>query len=178
MSSMGFTNGLSISLPQYQYEHGNLPALSFDITAAKTAEERLIETKMVNPVTYVELEFVLNEAYRELKQVVGNVGYHILKTEDALEKAKAHVILDKYPSFIENKPKSVDNADYRKAFIALDPSVQEIKDRLDVLKTLESLLESRIKVLEKASSYMKKRMDLIIKSGLSHADLYVTSGKK
>jgi hypothetical protein len=145
----------------------NLPAIQIDLTKTKIAEMRLLETKNVNIATYNDLEFMVNDAYRELKKAGSLVDFQLAKTEDALEKAKATALLEKYIEFMKDKPKSFDNADGRKAFMALDADVQTAKDRVDELKAAQSLIDGRIKVMERVSAYMKKQMDLMIRSGMN-----------
>jgi len=149
----------------------NLPAISMDLSKTREAEIRLLETKNVNPSTYNDLEYMVNDAYRELKTNSAIVEYSLAKAEEAIDKARATALLDKYADFMKDKPKSFDNADGRKAFITLDPDVQAAKDRFDELKAAQTLIDGRIKVMERVSAYMKKRMDLIIKSGIS-SNLY------
>lgn len=162
-----FKDQAAIEIPSL----GSLPAIRVELTHTREAEKRALEARTVNPATYTDLETCFTQAYRELKNNIATVSYHITKTENALEKAKAHALFDKYPEFMKNRSKSSDTADTRKAFLALDPEVQAIKERLDSLQALNLFLDGRVKVVEKISSYMKKSMDLIIRSGT--AGLYL-----
>jgi hypothetical protein len=153
-----------------------LEAVSINMAALKEAERRMIEAKTVNPSTYTELEYVMGEAYRELKKNLATVGYQILKTENELEKSKASALLDRYPAFLEGKPTKFDNASIRDAFLARDPEVQEAKERLDSLKTLQVFLEGRVKVMENVSHYMRNAMRLVMKSGVP-TDIYYNRPK-
>jgi hypothetical protein len=148
-----------------------LEEVAINMTALKEAERRMIEAKTVNPSTYTELEYVMGEAYRELKKNLATVGYQILKTENELEKSKASALLDRYPAFLEGKPSKFDNASIRDAFLARDPEVQEAKERLDSLKTLQVFLEGRVKVMENVCHYMRNAMRLVMKSGVP-TDIY------
>lgn len=156
------------------------PALSMDMTSTREAEARFIEAKMVNPATYAELEHSFNEAYRDLKRYLSAIGYQIVFAEKALEEAKADILLDKYPQFMEEKgmKKTQDNADMRKAFMAKDPEYQACLDRVNQLKAIESNFDGKIKVLENVCRYMRKKMDLLIRSGLSGGDYSNTQGRK
>lgn len=146
-----------------------LPELLMDMTSNREAEARFIEAKMVNPSTYADLEHTFNEAYRDLKRYLAAVGYQIVFAEKALEEAKADILLDKYPQYLEEKgiKKSGDNADVRKAYIARNPDYQACLDRINQLKALENNFDGKIKVLENVCRYMRKKMDLLIRSGLS-----------
>lgn len=157
-----FNDGLVITLPGF----GDLPAVSLDFTSIKTAERRLIESKTVNTATYSELEFVFGEAYRELKRHLSTVGYQILKTEAILKKAKAVAVLDKYPEFLRSRNDLSDNAKTRDAFVDTDADVVAAQDRLDSLRVTEVYLEGRVKVMENVTRYMRKQMDLLIRSGI------------
>jgi hypothetical protein len=158
---------VEVVLPAFR----GLDAVSISLTALKEAERRLIEAKTVTPSTYTELEYVMGEAYRELKKNLATVGYQILKTQNELEKSKASALLDKYPAFLEGKPAKFDNASIRDAFLARDPEVQEAKERLDSLKAIEIFLEGRVKVMENVCHYMRNAMRLIIRSGVP-TDIY------
>ncbi len=154
------------------------PELSLDMGKIREAERRIIEAKMVSPVTYADLEHSFNEAYRDLKRHLSSIGYQIALAEKAIEEAKATVLLDKYPEFMAGKPKSHDNADLRKAFLMRDDDYVSSLDRLNQLKALESNFDGKIKTFENVCRYMRKKMDLILRSGLSSADLYNTQNRK
>jgi len=158
---------IEVVLPAFR----GLDAVTINLTALKEAERRLIEAKTVTPSTYTELEYVMGEAYREIKRNLATIGYQILKTENELEKSKASALLDRYPAFLEGKPSKFDNAAIRDAFLARDPEVQEAKERLDSLKAIEVFLEGRVKVMENVCHYMRNAMRLIIRSGVP-TDIY------
>lgn len=159
---------------------GKSPALSMDMGNVREAESRIIEAKTVNPATYADLEHSYNEAYRDLKKYLAAIGYQIVSAEKTLEEAKADILLDKYPQYLEEKgiKKTQDNADLRRAFMARDPDYQAALDRVNQLKALESNFDGKIKVFENVCRYMRKKMDLLIRSGMSNSDYYNTQGKK
>lgn len=163
----------SIFIPAF----GKSSAISFETTMIREADSRLIEAKDVNPITYSELESVINNAYRDLKRYLTKIGYEITLADKAMEEAKSDIVLDKYPAFMQGRPKSHDNSDMRKAFMMRDQAYIAALDRFNQLKALESYFDGKIKVLENTSRYMKKKMDLILRSGVS-SDLYITSGGK
>lgn len=148
---------------------GKSPALSMDMGNIREAETRIIEAKTVSPSSYAELEHSYNEAYRDLKKYLSAIGYQIVFAEKILEEAKSDILLDKYPEFLEQKgiKKTQDNADLRKAFMARDPAYQAALERINQLKALESNFDGKIKVFENVCRYMRKKMDLLIRSGLS-----------
>jgi len=151
-----------------------------DLTATYDAEAaaRSMAIKNVNPVTFPDLEITITRAYQELRRNHAMVGFLLAEAERMAESAKADAMLDKYPDFIKEKPKSFDNADMRKSFLTRDTEYQNALERIDMLKATESMIDGKIKVMEKLSMFMRKQMDLLIRSGLSGASLYVTSGKK
>lgn len=162
-----FSDGLQVQLPEFR----GLPSVTVDMTSLKTAERRLIEAKTVTPSTYAELEHVFGEAYRELKRNLSTVGYQIMKTRSEIEKIKAILLLDKYPEFVKDKGSKFDNSATREAFLTKDDEYMSAKDRLDSLLALEVFMEGRVKVMENVTRYMRKQMDLLIRSGVG-SDLY------
>lgn len=167
-----FGQEMALELPSF----GAIPSIRMDFSLIRSAESRLIEAKTVNPSTYAELEHTFNDAYRILKQHAATVGYQILRSETELKKAEGTAILEKYPVFMEGKPKSMDNADTRKSFLALDTQVSALRDRLDSLRAMEMFIDGRIKVMENVCRYMKKSIDLVIRSGSNN--FYVTNGRE
>jgi hypothetical protein len=158
-----FNDGLALELPEFR----GLPSLKLNVSRLQEAEKRLVEAQHVNPSTYTNLENCFGEAYRELKMHLATVGYQITKVENEYEKSKSIVLLDKYQEFMKDKPARLDTAEFRKAYITQDKDVQEAKDRLDSLKALEIFLDGRIKVMENVCRYMRKRMDLLIRAGIT-----------
>lgn len=156
---------------------GKVPELKMDMKNVREAEARLIEAKTVNPVTYVDLEHTFNESYRDLKKYMASVGFAITMAQKALEDAKADVILGSYSEHIKKTPKE-NNADVRNAFLARDPAYSAALERIAQLQALESNLDGKIKVMENVCRYMRKQMDLILRSGMSGKDMYITQGIK
>lgn len=157
---------------------GKSPAFSLDMSNVREAERRLVEAKVVNPITYSDLENTFSLSYRDLKRFLSVIGYQIAQAEKFLEEAKATVLLDKYPEFIASRPKGHDSADIRKAFLSRDPEYSAALDRLNQMKALESNFDGKIKVIENVCRYMRKQMDLVLRSGLSGKDYYNTQGRK
>lgn len=145
--------------------YGKSQELSMFMGNIQVAESRMVEAKHVNPYTYPDLEHTFNEAYRDLKRHMSAVMYQLTLAEKAMETAKANVLLDTYPEFMKDRPKSQDNADLRKAFLMKDVDYVAALDRYNQYKALESMFEGKIKVLENVARYMRKQMDFIIRSG-------------
>lgn len=147
--------------------------LILPLDKTREGERRLLEAKDVNPITYVELESAYNEAYRELKRHLATIGFQITKAETAVEIAKSDFLIDEYPAIIQALPsKSMDNADFRKAHLMRDTDFTDACDRVNMLKAMEALIDGKIKVFERTCAFMKKRMDLILRSGLGNDKLY------
>lgn len=157
---------------------GKIPALTLQMGRINEAKLRLVEAKSVNPITYADLEHCYNEAYRDLKRHLSAIGYQIALVSKAMEIAKADALLDKYPDFMKDRPKNQDNAATRDAFLIRDEAYVAALDRFNQLKALESNMDGEVRVLERTCAYMKKQMDLVLRSGLSGKDLYVSSGRK
>lgn len=148
------------------------------IAATRESEARFSEVQQVNPVTYVNLEHTFNESYRELKRHLATIGYQLVMADKAMRQAKSAFLLDKYPELIKDKPKNENNSDTRDAHLMRDKDYVEALDRHAMLTAMEAFLDGRIKTVENVCRYMRKRMDLVIRSGLSNADFYVTAGGK
>lgn len=155
--------------------HGYAKELRLNIEPVQEAESRLEEAKIVNAGTYNELEYVFNEAWRNLKKMLGNVRYEITNIEKTLEERKADIILDVIPEMMKDRPKSHNNADFRNAVIAKDEEYQTGLDHLNKLKAMESHFESKAKHFEKTCQYMRKQMELI-KMGIASSPVRNTGG--
>lgn len=161
-------------LPAY----GKSPALKMDMKNVRYAEQRIIEAKTVNPFTYADLEHTFNESYRDLKKHVASIGYALAMAQKSLEDAKADVILGSYADAMKDKPKSHDTLDMRNAYLTRDAAYSAALERIAQLKALEANLDGKIKVMENVCRYMRKQMDLILRSGVGNADYYITHGIK
>lgn len=157
---------------------GKSPELKMDMKNIRTAEQRLIEAKNVNPFTYPDLEHSFNEAYRDLKKYIASVGFSLAMAQKSLEDAKADVLLGSYADAMKDKPKSHDNLDMRNAFLTRDKAYSDALERIAQLKALEANMDGKIKVMENVCRYMRKSMDLILRSGMSNSNYYNTQGKK
>lgn len=155
---------------------GKSPALVLDMGKIKEGESRYLEAKMVNPSSYADLEHSFNESYRDLKQHVSSIGHQLNMALKALGDAKADVILGAYAEYLTDKPKSMDSTARMEAFLSRDKAYSDALDRVNQLKALESYFDGKIKVVENVCRYMRKKMDLIIRSGLVDAGGY--SGKR
>ena len=141
-------------------------AISLDFTKISQGESRLIEAKAVNGATYSELEYVFNEGYREARKNLSIIGYEVAQANKRLRQVKSKAILDEYPEFLKEKGLK-DNACNRDAYLEKQEEYVAAQDRLDMLKALENLTEGKIKVFENVCRYMKKEMDILIRSGFT-----------
>jgi len=156
---------------------GKAPELKLEMAKIREAESRYIEAKTVNPSTYVDLEHSFNESYRDLKRHVSSIGYHLTLAQKALSEAKADVILGSYADYLADKPKYADSTARMEAYLSKDPAYSAAFDRVAQLKALENHFDGKIKVVENVCRYMRKKMDLIIRSGLTDSGMY-TQGKR
>lgn len=146
---------------------------TLNLTATKEAESRLFEAKTVNPSTYSDLSYCLNEAYRELKRTMADIDFRTMKIEKKIDEEKARILIDDYPAFLESRKASKDNAELRSAFMAKDPILSDLLDKLHTLQAMSKLIDGKIKTMERTCSYMDKQMQIILKSGMSN-NLHVT----
>lgn len=174
MSQDTKASGFALTLPSL----GSGEPVVLDLGKTRVSEERFHEAQSVSPVTYINLEHTFNESFRELKRHSATVGYQLTLADKALEQAKGEFLIDEYPEMIKDKPKSFDNADIRKAYLMRDPAYLAALDRKNQLVAIAEFLEGKIKAVENVCRYMRKEMDLIIRSGLTNKDLYNTQGKK
>jgi len=147
-------------------EFGEIEAQILDVRSIKEGESRILETRIVNGGTYNELEFVMNEGYREAKKNLTLVGYNKLLTEKAIRMAKSEALLDEYGVFIKEKGLK-DSAAIREAFLQTKEVYVQATDRLNMLTAIESLMEGKIKVFENVCRYMRKEMDIRVRSGMA-----------
>jgi hypothetical protein len=162
------SRGVDLVIPKF----GSSEQIVLPMSAIKEGERRLVEAKIVNPATYSELEFVFGEGYREARKNVTVIGYEISKAEKALREAKSVAILDDYPEFLKEKGLK-DNATVRDAFLEKRPEYVAAQDRIDMLKAMLDLMEGKIKVFENVTRYMRKEMDLVIRSGYVDSNRYI-----
>ena len=158
---ISYTKVVELTIPEF----GSIPAIPLDFSAIKEGESRLIEAKVVNGGTYNELEYTFNEGYRQAKRHLSEIGYQITQAKKALREAKSKAILDEYSDFLKEK-KLKDNATVRDAYLETKEDYVAAQDRIDMLTALECLIEGKIKVFENVCRYMKKQMDLTIRSGV------------
>lgn len=158
----------SLTVPAFR----KTPELVLPLTATREGEARIIEAKTVNPSTYSDLEHCYSAAYRELKSGLATLGYQKDMAQKAIDEAKSEFFIDIYPSILNEIPKSRDCADLRNAHLMRHKDYNEALDRFNMLKAMEAMVEGKIKVFERVSSYMKKSMDLVLRSGLGDKGLW------
>lgn len=158
----------ALTIPQFQ----GSSELCLPLDKTKEGEKRLIEAKTVNPLTYTELEYCFNEGYRELRRHLATIGFQLTEADKALETAKSNFLIDEYHEKIKDLPKSMDSADLRKAHLMRCAPYTEAMDRVNMLKAMEALLDGKIKTFEKTCAYMKKQIDLLLRSGQTSPGLY------
>jgi len=141
------------------------PALTVDLSPIRTAEARLVEAQHVNPMTYSNLEYVYGEGYRCAKRELSTIGYQIALAAKQQRKVRSEALLDEYKEFLADRGLK-DSAAIRDAFLETKSDYIEAQDRIDQLRAIETLLEGKIKVFENVCRYMRKQMDIIIRSGV------------
>jgi hypothetical protein len=159
--SVDFTKQTTFLIPAFE----NREEIALDFTKIREGESRFLEAKVVNPATYSELEYSFNESYRQSKTNLSAVGYEIAQSQRIIRKFKSQYLLDDYPEFLKSV-KLKDNAANRDAFLERQEDFVAAVDRLNMLQALENLLEGKVKVVENVCRYMRKSMDMIIRSGI------------
>lgn len=148
----------------------SLPALRLDISKIKMAESRIVEAQAINPSSYGGLEYVMNEGYREGKRHLSALGYQVTLAQKQLKEAHSIAIIDHYNDFLKEK-KLKDSASVRDAFLQTRQDYVEAQDRINMLNAFESLIDGKVKNFESVCRYMRKQMDLIVRSG-TMGDIY------
>jgi len=157
-----FNQSVEFTIPEF----GAIDKQILDMKSISEAEGRILETRIVNGGTYNELEFTMNEGYREAKKNLTLIGYNILLTQKALRKAKSEALIDEYTGWLK-EVRLKDSAAIREAFLQTKESYIQSQDRLDMLSAIESLMEGKIKVFENVCRYMRKEMDIRVRSGMT-----------
>lgn len=158
---MQFNSLVEFNIPEF----GQIEAQAISFSHIREGERRILESKIVNGGTYNELEFVMNEGYREAKQNLTLIGYNILKTKKAIRESKSEAIIDEYVDWLKDN-RMKDSATIREAFLQTKEVYVKALDRLDMLVALESSMEGKIKVFENVCRYMRKEMDIRVRSGM------------
>ena len=159
---VNFTDSVELKIPEF----GARPVIRLEYDKIAEGERRLIDAKSVNGGIYNELEYVFNEGYREAKMNLTTVRYEATQAKKAHRRIKAECLLDQYPEFIKEK-KLNDNSSNRDAFLELNEEYVAAQDRIDMLAAMEEMFENKIKVFENVCRYMKKEIDILIRSGMS-----------
>lgn len=156
-----FAESVEFTIPEFHTR----PAIGLNWNKISEGEKRLVEARVVTPATYSDLEYSFNEGYREAKKNMSVVAYEATQANKRLRQLRSEYLLDKYHTFLKES-KIKDSAAIREAFLERQDGYVEAQDRLDMLNALESLLEGKVKVFENVCRYMKKEMDMIIRSGV------------
>lgn len=157
-----FEQAVELAIPQFD----DRPVVTLNFSNIKEGERRLIEARLVNPITYSDLEHSFNEGYREAKANLAVIGYEITQADRIFRRIRSELILDDYPIFLREK-KMKDNATVRDAFLEKNPSYVDAQERINMLKAMEALVDGKIRVFENVCRYMRKQMDILIRSGVN-----------
>jgi hypothetical protein len=145
-------------------------AMTLNFSSIKEGERRLIEARVVTPITYSDLSHSFNEGYREARSNLTAIGFEIVQAEKIMRKIKSELILDEYPAFLKTSSMK-DNSTLRDAFLERNSGLTEAQDRINMLKAMQSLMEDKIKIFENVCKYMKVQMDLA-KNGNFNSNKY------
>lgn len=141
------------------------PPIRLSFKNISEGEKRIIEARAVNGATYSDLEYSFNEGYREAKVNLTTIGYEITQAEKRMREVKSQLLLDEYPAFLKEKSLK-DNAEIRNAFLETNQDYKNAQDRIDMLRAIENLMEGKIKVFENVCRFMRKEIDILLRSGM------------
>lgn len=163
MTELVNNQGTAIVVPSY----GHCPELKLSMTGWETAIKRLPEAKHLAAANYLDLEFAFQEAWRESKRNCIQVGDALKKAKQNIEEIKSDIILEEIPKMLEEKPKSANNADFRRAVMARNEDYLQANEHLEKLEALLEHFESHMKIMENTSRFLKKQMDYFRNLGIS-----------
>lgn len=156
-----FEQAIELQIPAFD----DRPVVALEFSKVKEGENRLLEARVVNPSTYSDLEHSFNEGYREARANVAVIGYELAQAERIFRRIQSELILDEYPEFLKTKGLK-DNATVRDAFLERNQKYVDAQERINMLKAMEALMDGKIKVFENVCRYMRKQMDILIRSGI------------
>lgn len=154
-------NGTALVVPAFKH----CPELKLSTSGWQTAMSRLNEAQNLVPANYSSLEFTFQEAWRESKKNAITVGDAIKKAKQNIEEIKADIILEEIPKLLQDVPKTVNNADFRKAVMMKNTDYVTANTHLEKLEAMLEHFESHMKMMENTSRFLKKQMDYIIRNG-------------
>jgi len=156
------SKGTVLTVPAFNH----CKELRLSMSAWENAMSRLKEAKHLVPANYTNLEFTFQEAWRESKRNAITVGDAVKKARQNIDEIKSDVILDEIPRLLEDKPKSANNADFRKAVLTKNDDYKNAVEHLEKLEAMLEHFESHMKIMENTSRFLKKQMDYLIRNGV------------
>jgi len=154
--------GTTMVVPAYRH----CPELKLNMSGWEKAINRMPEAKSLVASNYLSLEFCFQEAWRESKRNAIAVGDAVKKAKQNIEEIKSDIILEEIPRLLEDKPKSANNADFRKAVLAKNEDYKKALEHLEKLEAMLEHFESHMKIMENTSRFLKKQMDYFRNTGI------------
>lgn len=145
----------------------NCPELKLKMSAWEEAMKRMPEAKALVASNYLDLEFAFQHAWRESKRNAIQVGDALKKAKQNVEEIKSDIILDEIPRLLEEKPKSANNADFRRAVMAKNEDYKKAQEHVQKLEAMLDHFESHMKTMENVSRFLKKQMDYFRNTGIT-----------
>ena len=93
-------------------------------------------------------------------------------TQKAIRQIKSQYLLDEYPDFLRDS-KVKDSTATKEAFLERKEDYVKAMDRLALLNAIESLFDGKIKVFENVCRFMRKEIDIQMRSGCIDSNKYV-----
>jgi len=157
------TQGTTMVVPALNH----CPELRLQMSGWEIAMSRMPEAKTLVASNYLDLEFTFQEGWREAKRNAILVGDALKKAKQNVEEVKSDIILDEIPRLLEDKPKSANNADFRRAVMARNQDYQKAVTHVEKLEAMLEHFESHMKIMENTSRFLKKQMDYFRNTGIT-----------
>lgn len=158
-NELGNVNSTQLIIPRGRK---NLPALRIDMLDIYKAEDRISDLRLANPMTLPDLITDFNLSIIRLGKVIAAVTLERREAEQELDEATSIAMLDKVDAVLAAR-NIKSTADTRNAAIVLDLDVKEARVKLDILKTIQELLQNKHQALEMAYYSAKKICDIQLK---------------
>lgn len=142
----GLASRTTLSVPR---GYNNLPPMVLEMSEIYRIEDRISEIRLANPMNIPSLISDFLSGYIQVTKHLAKVQLEKSEAEIALREAKSICILDKAEAVLAEK-KQKSTADTREAVLHMDPQVQAISQRLNMLEAVFTLLRDKSRALEMA----------------------------
>ncbi len=131
--------------------------ITIDLAAILVSEIRQGEVAFVTPMKAPELLAEFSKSWRDLHQVVVQLGHEKLQADKAAARRRAVIVLEIAPAKLKLLDIR-DSVDTREAVILTDPDFERLQERADKLAAAVEFLKGKLKAFENAFTSVKKVM--------------------